>query len=102
LVAALGDQALLDTVREIRLSDSEICPDACGGAAIFYVRDDEEVVTHYVGGTENSLFQSGKERTYNPRDTISSIIRDIVYPPILLQVRCNHVCSARFRRHIPT
>lgn len=87
LVAALDDQALLDTVREIRLSDSEIYINAPGRAAIFHVRDGQEVVTYYVPQTAHPLFQSGKEQTYDPRDTIRSIIREvIVHPHILLQV----------------
>ena len=44
-------------------------------------------MTYYVPQTAHSLFQSGKEQTYDPRDTIRSIIREvIVYPHILLQV----------------
>jgi hypothetical protein len=85
LAAALSDKALLDTVQEFRFSGSEVYINAPGRAAIFYTRGDVGVVSYYVPQTAHSLFQTGKEDTYNPGDSIRSIIREIVIYPDVLQ-----------------
>ena len=85
LAAALGDKTLLETVQEIRFSNSEVYTNAPGRAAIFYTRGDDDAVTYYVPQTAHSLFQPGIEKTYDPRDSIRSIIREIVIYPHVLQ-----------------
>jgi hypothetical protein len=85
--AALEDQALLGTVQEIRLSDSEFYTNAPGRAAISHVRGGEEFTSFYVPQTAHSLFQPGKEETYDPRDAIRPIVREIIiFPRLLTQI----------------
>jgi hypothetical protein len=87
LLAILSDQATLDTVTEIRLSDSEVYRNAQGRAAIFYTQDDEELVTYYVSATAVSQLQPGMENQHDPRLLIRSIIREIViYPQVLHKI----------------
>lgn len=87
LLAALSDQATLATVREIRLSESEVYTNAHGRAAIFYARGSEEVVTYYVPSTAISQLQTGMEHEHDPRDLIRSIIREtVIYPHVLQQI----------------
>jgi hypothetical protein len=87
LFAALNDKVMLDTVREIRLSESEIYTNAHGRAAIFYARDGKEAVTYYVPRTALSQFQPGMEEKHDPRALIRSVIREtVVYPHVLHQI----------------
>lgn len=88
LFSALNEKAILDTVKEIRLSESEFYTNAHGRAAVFYIRDGKEAVTYYLPPTAKSQFQPGMEHEYDPRDVIKSIIREVVvYPRVLLQIR---------------
>lgn len=87
LRAALEDGALLDTIVEIRVSNSEIYANSQGRGAIFYAKGGEERVTYYVGATAVSLFQPGRELDYDPRELISSMIREtVVFPAILKKI----------------
>jgi hypothetical protein len=91
LFAVLNDEATLDTVKEIRLSESEIYTNAHGRAAIFYTSDDEEFVTYYVPPTALSQLQPGMEDEHDPRAPIRSMIREIVVYPHALQRIMNEV-----------
>jgi hypothetical protein len=87
LAAALSDAKLLQTVLEIRVSDSEIFKNANGRAAIFYAQGDEEAVTYYVHHTAKSLLGPGRADNFNPRDLIGSMIREtVILPPVLQQI----------------
>ena len=87
LVAALNDKAALDSVQEIRLSESEIYTNAPGRAAIFHRRGDEEFVTYYVSRTAVSQLRPGMEDEHDPRDLIRSIIREtVVYSHVLQRI----------------
>jgi hypothetical protein len=84
LRAALDTNTLLNTVTEIRVSNSEIYTNCFGRGAIFYRDGSKERVSYYVGSTAISLLQPGKETDYDPRDLISSMIREtIIFPHIL-------------------
>ncbi|MGP0059166.1 MAG: hypothetical protein ACLPID_07760 [Beijerinckiaceae bacterium] len=85
LLAALDDESLLNSVTEIRVSDSEIYRNANGRAVIYYSDGDDEFVTFYVPSAAVSLLQPGKENDYDPRDLISSMIRETVILPRVLQ-----------------
>lgn len=85
LLAALNDKPTLDTVKEIRLSESEIYTNAHGRATIVYTRSGTEAVTYYVPRTADSQLQPGMEHEHDPRDLGRSIIREIVIYPHVLQ-----------------
>lgn len=72
---------------EIRITDSEVYTNSHGRGAIFYRANDKDRVTYYVGQTAVSLFQSGRETDYDPRDLISSMIREtVVFPHVLKRI----------------
>jgi hypothetical protein len=81
---ALGDRAVLDSIFEIRVTDSDIHPGAAGRAVVFYLAGEVEHVTYYVPRTATSLLQPGAEQTYDPMDLVSSVIRETVMAPRLL------------------
>lgn len=106
MVALLENETLLDTLVEIRISDSEIYTNSHGRAAIVFKDRDRENVTYYVGRTAVSLFQPGKEKDYNPRDLISSMIREtVIFPNILKRIarelRDNATYKQAIERPIP-
>ena len=78
LFAALNDKNTLGTVKEIRLSESEVYTNAHGRAAIFYMRGGKEAVTYYVPPTAISQCQAGMEDKHDPRALIRSMVREIV------------------------
>jgi hypothetical protein len=89
LEAALNNETLLNSVLEIRITDSEIYTNSNGRGVIVYRRDgdDCEHKTYYVRSQAVSLLQEGAEETYNPRDLISSMIREtVVHPHILKRI----------------
>ena len=81
---ALGDRALRDSIVEIRLTDSEVLPDAPGRAAICHVGDAGDAITYYVQGTAALLLQPESEQNYDPMDLVFSVIRETVIAPRLL------------------
>lgn len=83
--AALLSEPLLNSVREIRLTDSEVYTNSNGRAAIFFDSGHREQVTYYVRREARTLLQPGAEETYDPRDLISSMIREIVILPHVLR-----------------
>jgi hypothetical protein len=85
LEAALQNEALLDSVAEIRITDSEVYKNSNGRGVIFYHTGDDEQATYYVRGEARTLLGPGAELTYNPRDLISSMIREIVVFPHVLK-----------------
>lgn len=84
LRSALDTDTLLNSIDEIRVSSSEIYTSCFGRGAIFYRDGRKERVTYYVGATAISLLQLGKENEYDPRDLISSMIRETtIFPHVL-------------------
>jgi hypothetical protein len=84
LEVALTDEAALDSLIEIRVSDSEMYTNAHGRAAISYRSGDQTLTAYYISAHAGSLLQPGAEKTFNPRDLISSIVTEqILYPPFL-------------------
>ncbi len=86
LRALLSDNSLLSNLIEIRVTDSEVYTNSFGRGAIFYRASGKDLVTYYVGSTAVSLFQPGKEKDYDPRDLISSVIREAVILPRVLKL----------------
>jgi hypothetical protein len=87
LEAALLDEALLNSVAEIRMTDSEVYKNSNGRGAIFFGSGENEQVTYYVRGEAMTLLRPGAEETYDPRDMIKSAIREIVvFPEILKRI----------------
>jgi hypothetical protein len=83
---ALGDRALRDSIVELRLTDSEVLPDAPGRAAICYAGD---AMTYYVQGMAAALLGPGAEHSYDPMDLVFSVIRETVIAPRLLDRLAN-------------
>ncbi len=79
----LQNPAALDSFLELRVSDSEIYTNAHGRGAITYRSGDGVLTAYYVHQNARSLFQSGAEKDFDPRDLISSAVSEMVfYPPI--------------------
>ena len=63
LEAAIRDVALLDSVKEVRVTDSEVDTNSHGRGAIFYISDGVELATYYVRREALTLQHSGAEKT---------------------------------------
>jgi hypothetical protein len=84
LRALLDNEASLNALIEVHITNSEIYTNSYGRGAIFYRDGNIERVSYYVGATAVSLFQAGKQTNYDPRDLSSSVIREtVVLPPVL-------------------
>jgi hypothetical protein len=82
LEAALSDEALLGSVREIRITDDEVYTNSHGRGAIFYVSDGVERSTYYIGGETLTSSES-----YDPRALLSSMIHEVViFPDVLKRI----------------
>ncbi len=87
LQAAMYDEALLNNVAEIRITDNEVYTNSFGRAVIFYRADNGERATYYVGRENHTLMQTGAEDTYNPRDLIrSGICETVIFPDGLKRI----------------
>lgn len=83
----LQNAAALDSFLELRVSDSEIYTNAHGRGAITYRSGDGFTTAYYVHQNALSLFQSGAEEDFNPRDLISSAVTETVfYPPFFRRI----------------
>jgi len=85
LHSALEDDALLDSILEIRLTEDEINTNSNGRGVIFYQEGGMERTSYYVGHTAVSLLQAGAERTFNPRSYNSPLLREITIQTRLLK-----------------
>lgn len=89
LEAAMQSDVLLNSVVEIRITDSEVYTNSNGRGTIVYQSEQGARTTYYVRGEAHSLLQPGAEASYNPRDLIKSMIREIVvFPHILKRIAC--------------
>jgi hypothetical protein len=75
----LQNPIALDSLLELRVSDSEIYANAHGRSAIIYRSGDSILTAHYVHQNALSLFQSGAEKDFDPRDLISSAVTEMVF-----------------------
>jgi hypothetical protein len=79
--AVLGNSSALDSLIEVRISDSEIYQNGHCRATVEYVSGDTKKTANYVGKLAGSLLQPGAEKTFNPRQLISSIITETIFYP---------------------
>jgi hypothetical protein len=79
--AVLDNSSALDSLIEIRVSDSEIYKNGHGRATVEYVSGDTKKTANYVGKLSVSLLQPGAEKTFDPRQLISSVITETVFYP---------------------
>ena len=70
----LQNDDLLETLIEIRMSDSEIYTNGYCRAEIQYRENDINKTAYYVGELAVSLLQKGAEKNFDPSDLISSVI----------------------------
>lgn len=83
----LQNTAALDSLIEVRVSDSEIYANAHGRGVIIYRSGDQVLTTHYVHRNAHSLFQAGAEKDFDPRALISSAVTEMVfYPPFFSRI----------------
>lgn len=81
LVNILEEPEALASVLEIRASGSEISTNCNGLAAIAYSAGEETRTAHFVGQTALHLIMGkGAEKTFNPRDSIPTTIKETIYP----------------------
>jgi hypothetical protein len=80
--AVLDNSKALDSIIEIRVSDSEIYKNDHGRATIEYLSGDTKKTANYVGKLAVSLLQPGAEKTFDPRRLISSVITETVFYPL--------------------
>jgi hypothetical protein len=83
----LQDPTALDSLLELRVSDSEIYTNAHGRGAITYRSGDSILTAHYVHQNTKSLLQSGAEKRFDPRALISSAVTEMLfYPPFFRRI----------------
>jgi hypothetical protein len=70
---------------EVRISNSEFYTNAHCRGSITYVSDDIATTAHYVGQTAASLLREGADKTFNPRELISSVTTEMVFYPRFFQ-----------------
>ncbi|MER8486402.1 hypothetical protein [Mesorhizobium sp. M1322] len=95
LKSVLEDPALLATVKEIRLGDSDPGARMATSASITYRNGDQERVSHYVPDTALSLFHKGKEHEFDRRILGLSIARETVLAPRLLGRIAREIARAK-------
>ena len=81
----IEDSTALDSLLEIRVSDSEVYTNANGRGAITYRSGDSLLTAQYVPQTAHSLRQPGSDRSFDPRDLISSAVTEMVLYPSLFR-----------------
>lgn len=81
----LDSSNALNSLIEIRVSDSEIYKNGHCRAAIEYVSGDIKKTANYVGKLAISLLRPGAEKTFDPRQLISSVITETVLYPSFFQ-----------------
>jgi hypothetical protein len=85
LECLLENPSAFASLLEVRISDSEIYTNAHCRGAITYQSGDSVMTAHYVGQTALTLLQPGAEKTFNPRQLISSVVTETVFYPPLFQ-----------------
>jgi hypothetical protein len=83
--AVLDNSSALDSLIEIRISDSEIYKNGHCRATVEYVSGDTRKTANYVGKLAVSLLQPGAEKTFDPRQLISSVIIETVFYPLFFR-----------------
>lgn len=81
LTTLIEDSNALESLVEVRVSDSEIYTNSHGRGVIIYHDGNREKESYYVGETAISLLQPGAEKEYDPRDRISCMITETVFLP---------------------
>lgn len=81
LATLFEDSNALESLVEVRVSDSEIYTNCHGRGVIIYHDGNREKESYYVGETAISLLQPGAEKKYDPRDRNSCMITETVFLP---------------------
>lgn len=79
--ALFDDPDSLESLLEIRVSDSEVYTNSHGRAVVVYRCGEKEKVAYYVRREALSLMQPGSEKSYKPRELISALITETVFFP---------------------
>lgn len=79
--AILQHTATLQTLVEVRVSESEIYANSHCRASITYMAAGTILTAHYVGPSAVSLLQPGAEKDFDARALISSVITEMVLFP---------------------
>jgi len=79
LIKILENPDARASILEVRASFSEIYKNSHGRATIIYLAGEQERTAFFVSELASSLMGRGAERTFNPRDLISTSIKEMVY-----------------------
>ncbi len=82
--AILNNSETLNSLIEVRVSDSEHGVNSNGLAAIDYIANNTQKTAYYIGSTATSVLQSGAERTFDSRQ-FSPIVTQTVYYPLFFK-----------------
>lgn len=91
------DPVGLNSLLEVRVSESEIYKNSHGRAMITYEVGNVERTTDYVGGAAVSLLGPGKREHYDRRELISAVITETVFFSAFFR----EVQAEFYRREIP-
>jgi hypothetical protein len=92
----LQNPTALDSLLELRVSDSKIYTNAHGRGAITYHSGDQVLTAHYVHQNAHSLFLSGTEKEFDPRALISSAVTEMVFYRLFLSANRRRTQARRF------
>ena len=81
----LSDEDALNSLVEIRVTDSEVYKNSHGRAAIVYRAGNKERTSYYVRKEAVSHMRQGADEEYDPRDLISDVIVETTYLPRMIK-----------------
>jgi len=93
--ALLSDQALLDSLVEVRLGNSDPISKMATCASIIYRAPDGVRTTHYVPRTALSLFHKGAEKDFDPGVMRRSVATDVIIYPRLFARISREIANAK-------
>jgi hypothetical protein len=98
LAALVKEEAAIEGLLEVRASDSEIYTNAHGRGVIVYKDGRSEKSAYYVHQNAVSLMGAGSEKSFNPRDLISSMITETLLFPTLFRKIANELKREKMYR----
>jgi hypothetical protein len=98
LAALVKEESPIERLLEVRISDSEIYTNAHGRGVIVYKDGRSEKSAYYVHQNAMSLMAAGSEKSFNPRDLISSMITETLLFPTLFRKIANELKREKMYR----
>ena len=91
LAALVKDESAIERLLEVRISDSEIYINAHGRGVIVYKDGRSEKSAYYVHQNAVSLMGTGSEKSFNPRNLVSSMITETLLFPTFFRKIANEL-----------